>query len=164
MINVGLGSEINRPNSSLFYLSEVKADFEYVNKKDMIYGQRINYGNLLLSAKTGYKLSLRKNGSISIDGIFGYKHNVTFTHELGAATGKYYTKNLAYNEVAYHSSNYIEFGGRASWNKTFKKFNTEFFFKIKHQQPTKIKLSNSYSVLLDNDNRNYFNTGINIYF
>lgn len=162
--NIKVLSKINRPKSHLFYGSEININFDYSNRKDMIYAQRINYANLLATAETGYLFSISEGNTVSIDGKIGYKFNVDYTHELGAASGKPYTLNLAYNEVAYYSSDYFLMGGKVRWNRNLKQFSSDLFFGIEYKKTTNILYTNVYSILEENSNRVHLSAGFSIYF
>ncbi len=157
-------SKLDRVNSNLFYLTTLSIDFENISKKDMVYAQQIDYSNLETNIKTGYLIRVNANNKIALDIEGSYKHNLSYSHDVVSAGSKMYTLNLAYNEVAYHTTNYYTIGGELKWFKQLQKAGTELLVKYYYLTPTDVKFTNEYSLITDKKYRYFWEASLNFYF
>lgn len=157
-------SELLRPQAKLFYNSSIDFCFESKSKKDMVYAQQIDYTNLSANIKTGYRKQFNAINAISFDVETLYKYNLSYTHNVVSASSKPYTTNLAYNEIAYHASDYYMVGGNVTWFKKIKNMGIELKLAYKYVKPLNIPVTNIYSVLTKDTKREYLEANLNIYF
>lgn len=163
-INIKASSQLLRPYSNFFNLSKLTIDFENVSKKDMLYAHQIDYTNVNANIKSGYLFKLNSNNKLAIDLLGSYKHNLSYKHDVVSAGSKNYTLNLAYNEVAYNTTNYYTIGGEIKWFRQMQKLATELLVKYQYLTPTNVKFINQYSIISDKNYRYYWEACLNFYF
>jgi len=162
--NLKAESELLRPNADLFRLSSMNISFENIRKKDMVYAHQIEYTNIKAEIKTGYSFELNSANELVFDLEGAYKHNLSYTHDVVSAGSKPYTLNLAYNEVAYHTTSYYTIGGELKWFQQLDKMATELLISFRHLTPSNIKINNPYSFINKKEFRYFLNTSLNFYF
>ncbi|PWD99610.1 DUF6850 family outer membrane beta-barrel protein [Marinilabilia rubra] len=163
-LDINSSSELIRPQADLFYRSSMDFFFESKSKKDMVYAHQIDYTNLSVKLKTGYRKQFNPLNALALDLEFLYKQNINFTHNVVSAGSKPYTLNLAYNEVAYHAADFYQIGGDITWFKKVKKMGLEFKLGYKLINPANIPVSNNYSTINTDTQREYLETSLEIYF
>lgn len=157
-------SELLQPKANLFYLSKVSIGFETLSKMDMVYAQKIELTNANAKLRTGYAININKNNKIVADVEVLYKHNLSYGHSIASARTKPYTLNLAYNEIAYNSANYLKIGGDLGFLVQKDKSGVELRLSYRYLTPTSVQFSNEYSVIAMNNYRHFFQTSLNIIF
>ncbi|WP_372774215.1 DUF6850 family outer membrane beta-barrel protein [Mangrovibacterium sp.] len=157
-------TDLYRHNKKLFYKNKLGLGFESIRKKDMTYAQEMKYTNLTASVKTGYFIPVNSRNKLAIDAGVNYKLNLDYLHQVSAAASKPYTTNIAYNEMAFNTADFIQVDGEAKWHGYIGKLKAEYKIRYSYTKPLDIKVVNSYSLLNTNTMKNSLSASLNIYF
>lgn len=163
-LNALASTDLLRHNKKLFRQSSLSFGFENVSKKDMSYAHRIDYTNVYANMNTNYYHPLNENVKLVFEINATYNYNLDYTHNVVSAGQKPYTLNIAYNEVAYHTADYLKLGTGIRLLAKIKNIKAEFTLNYAHLKPIDIKLTNTYSLVKKTDYRNFWNASINLYF
>ncbi|WP_372640988.1 DUF6850 family outer membrane beta-barrel protein [Ancylomarina sp.] len=156
--------DLLRNNKNIFDQSGIELGFEDVSKKDLTNAHLMEYTNLNVNLHTGFNFALNTSNKVKFTLNGGYKYNLSYTHDLASAAAMNYTINIAHNEMAYHTADYYNVGGKLSWFHQFKSTGIEWALDFNRLSPTDIKISNQYSILEKSTNRTYIGLNFNLIF
>lgn len=153
-----------RSYNNMFYKSIFQAEYDYDYRKDMQYAHKIEYSNLKFKLGTGFKINFGGTSCMTFDVAGSYRYNLDYTHDVAVAGSKPYTQNLAYNEVAYSTADYLKLDGDVRFNFKIKNIHTELSLGYSRMTTQDLKIENEFSVLTDDDKRNTLRARINLIF
>lgn len=153
-----------RPSGSFLYKTDLLVNLESIDKKDLIYAQKIQYTNIGAGIKSGHRLNINQKNRLILDISSYYKINLDYVHDVASAGSMPYTLNIAYNEVAYYSSDYLQLGTGIRWQRVLRKVFPELALEYSYREPVKVRYTNDYSIVNLNSNKNYLKATINLYF
>lgn len=156
--------DLLRNNRKLFDQTGIELGFENVSKKDLKNGHLMEYSNLNINFKTGFNTSFSKLNTVRIEAEGGYKINLSYVHNTASVPDAFYTKDIAHNEMAFHTADYYTLGGKLTWFHQFKKSATEVVLNFQQLTPTDIKIQNQYSILEKSTNRTHIGLSFNLIF
>lgn len=163
-ITVNSSFDLLRDDRRLFDQINLEVAMENISKKDMQVAQLMEYANIMVGTSTGFNYALNSSNNIRVTLGGKLKYNLSYTHDLGAASSKAYTKNIAYNEMAYATADYVSYGTEISWYTQYNKMSTQWSLKMDHTAPTNIRINNQYSVLEESTNKNSIGLNFKLFF
>lgn len=163
-LTANYSTTLNRKAKNIAYKNILGIAIETIRKKDMSYAHEMNYTNLNARLQTGYFLPLNSKNKLAIDIRASYKLNLDYLHETAAAASKPYTINLAYNEMAFYTADYVRAGIDASWYARIGKLRAEYKIQYSYTKPIDIKIDNAYSLLSTDTYKNTISAKVNFYF